>query len=152
MNQEYHIWNFIEKRADDECWPCKLPDGDARGHKHFSLYGKKVYAHRLVYKLSKGEIPEGLLILHLCSNPACCNPAHLKAGTKSENVKQSYRDNPFMTAIRSGSNNGRSKFTEDEVEAIRSSTDSHAACARRYKVNEVTIARIRKGLRYVSAR
>ena len=152
VNQSYHIWEHITKGSDTDCWPCTLSSGDAHGHKLFNFRGGKIYAHRLVYEITKGIIPEGLLILHLCSNPACCNPAHLKAGTKAENVKQSYAENPFMHAVRSGSLNGRSKFTESEIEEIRSSVDSHAACARRYKVNESTISRIRRGLRYASAR
>ena len=44
-------------------------------------------AHRIAYTIAKGEITEGLVIMHLCHNPPCCNPSHLQEGTYSENVR-----------------------------------------------------------------
>lgn len=51
--------------------------------------GKNWAAHRLSYKLFKGEIPDGLDILHKCDNPPCCNPEHLTPGTPKENAEDS---------------------------------------------------------------
>jgi hypothetical protein len=45
-------------------------------------------AHRLAYELEVGPIPEGLVLDHLCSNPACVNPAHLEPVTQKENVRR----------------------------------------------------------------
>ena len=44
------------------------------------------YAHRLTYKTFIGNIPKGLLVMHSCDVPACCNPNHLKVGTDQDNV------------------------------------------------------------------
>lgn len=42
-------------------------------------------AHRVAYELSKGPIPGGLELDHLCRNPACINPDHLEAVTRKVN-------------------------------------------------------------------
>lgn len=43
-------------------------------------------AHRVSYRLFKGEIPEGTEIDHLCKVKCCVNPDHLEAVTHAENV------------------------------------------------------------------
>lgn len=50
-------------------------------------YGKfrNKSAHRQVYSIVKGEIPEGYLIDHLCNTRNCINPDHLQLSTPKEN-------------------------------------------------------------------
>ena len=43
-------------------------------------------AHRVAYVLTHGEPPQGMDIAHTCHNKLCCNPAHLEAQTRSENI------------------------------------------------------------------
>jgi len=53
-------------------------------------YGERrmVYAHRFSYEQWVGEIPDGLVIDHLCRNPSCSNPFHLEAVTHQQNIKR----------------------------------------------------------------
>jgi hypothetical protein len=48
--------------------------------------GKNLYAHRLVWEAVNGPIHDGLVLDHLCRNPACVNPHHLEPVTNKENI------------------------------------------------------------------
>lgn len=50
--------------------------------------GKRVRVHRLAYELRNGPIQAGLEIDHLCRNRRCCNPAHMEAVTREENIRR----------------------------------------------------------------
>lgn len=82
---------YFETRIDvvDECWLWKLAK-NTQGHgicTSMLVDGvKRTYtAHRLSYLLHSGEISNGLVVRHTCTNKSCCNPAHLILGTQSDN-------------------------------------------------------------------
>lgn len=62
---------------DDTCveWP---------GYRGAANYGRVFFAgrarlaHRVMYELLCGPIPEGHVIDHLCRNTSCINPAHME--------------------------------------------------------------------------
>jgi hypothetical protein len=106
------FWRHVEQRGPDECWlwqASKNKDG----------YGafQSGLAHRHAWLLSKGEIPNGLYVLHKCDNPGCCNPQHLFIGTQKDNMAdmRSKGRGPDTK----GSANGRAKLSEDDVLEIR---------------------------------
>lgn len=69
---------------------CQLWQGarDRKGYGSLSHNGRRWSAHRAAYTGTKGPIPEGLHIDHLCRKPSCCNPDHLEAVTPLENVRR----------------------------------------------------------------
>lgn len=48
--------------------------------------GRAWMAHRLVFWLLRGEIPENHVLDHLCRRRHCCNPDHLEPVTVRENT------------------------------------------------------------------
>lgn len=69
---------------------CLLWQGaKARGYGHVRVPGGRVVlAHRLAFALSKGPVPEGMVVLHTCDVPSCINPEHLRLGTQAENNRE----------------------------------------------------------------
>jgi hypothetical protein len=71
-------------RQDSGCWEwtaCKIKTGYGRVQ---MKEGPKL-AHRIIYELLVGPIPEGLTLDHLCRNRSCVNPSHLEPVTMREN-------------------------------------------------------------------
>lgn len=58
------------------------------GYGVISYQGKRVYTHRLSYTLCRGQIPEGMVLDHLCRNTLCFNPNHLEPVTQRENTRR----------------------------------------------------------------
>lgn len=86
----YRFWMKVQKRNDTECWDW-LDAIKLDGYGYFNLGCRqngqqvKVGAHRVAYWLSKGPMPEGLELDHLCRNRSCVNPNHLEPVTHREN-------------------------------------------------------------------
>lgn len=52
-----------------------------------SVKGRDVYLHRWVWEQINGPIPPGMEILHTCDNPPCFLYAHLRLGTRADNMQ-----------------------------------------------------------------
>lgn len=80
----------IERIPFSGCW---IWNGRTGGQKNpygvVSLsHSKSVGAHRYVYELLRGPIPQGLHLDHLCMLPLCVNPDHLEPVTPKENARR----------------------------------------------------------------
>lgn len=61
---------------------------DTKGYAQLSVNGSLRMAHRLAYEQLCGQIPQGLVLDHLCRVPHCVNPAHLEPVTFAENIRR----------------------------------------------------------------
>lgn len=70
--------------------------GGNRGTDGFAQIGKNgsaVNAHRELYKILKGPLSSGTVLLHRKGCPRnCVNPAHLTPGTSKQNNQQTWDD------------------------------------------------------------
>jgi len=57
------------------------------GYGRFVLNRFVENAHRAAYKIFVGPIPDGLQINHHCGHRWCVNPAHIYAGTQTDNMQ-----------------------------------------------------------------
>lgn len=58
---------------------------DTCGYGSVKFSGRLRSVHIVTYEASKGPVPPGLELDHLCRNRACCNPDHLEPVTHREN-------------------------------------------------------------------
>ena len=88
-NRETAIGGMIKPQPDG-CW---LFTGQrtTAGYGVVWAYGESELAHRFVYRTLIDEIPDGLILHHTCETPACVNPDHLAALTKSEHSTEHAR-------------------------------------------------------------
>lgn len=62
------------------------------GYGRFRLNGEYALAHRYLYELTHGPVPDGYELDHLCRVRRCVNPAHLEPVTRSENTLRGERN------------------------------------------------------------
>jgi hypothetical protein len=84
---ERQYWALVDGRDDpDACWSW-TGQAHSGGYGTFNVGVRHELAHRLALELSGTPIPPGLVVVHLCGNKRCCNPAHLRVVTRSEYMK-----------------------------------------------------------------
>lgn len=125
------------------CWlwtACLLKGG----YGMMGVHGTNELAHRLSWRIHKGEIPDGLCVCHHCDNRSCVNPDHLFLGTYQDNMTDKVRkgrQNRIPTQL--GEQSPHSKLTNDDVLTIRrlksTGTTSTKELSSRYNVSERNI-------------
>jgi len=144
------FWSKVERKGDDECWEWK-------GTRDIGNYGKlyisspkrtTLMAHRISYFLKNGKFPLEMKILHICDNPPCCNPNHLKIGTQKDNVDDCIKKG--RRSPQNCDNNNRRILNSSQVietkELYETGSYSAREIAEKYCVHTTTINYILRGI------
>jgi hypothetical protein len=87
MSIENRFWPKVNKKGLEECWDwIGALSSNGYGHICYPDRYTHVLAHRMVWMLTNGSIPDKKLVLHKCDNPKCVNPNHLYLGSPSDNM------------------------------------------------------------------
>jgi hypothetical protein len=131
------FWSKVEVGDVGECWPWRA-NKNSVGYGKFYSGERQVFAHRFACELVNGKTPVGMVVMHKCDNPPCCNPRHLLVGT--------YRDNA-EDMVRKGRgnyvNNAKRKLTPEQVREIRASPEKGRDLAKKFGVAPSTVSMIR---------
>ena len=142
----------VDQRGPDDCWPWKAWRTKA-GHGRFCVWDSKrrrvigVMAHRAIWELEHGPIPNGLQVLHNCDNPPCCNPDHLKLGTVADNMRDRKNRGRYNTQPR-GEKHWRARLTEAAIREMmrrRAKGETLKALSEAFGVDCSTVHLIAKG-------
>jgi len=114
------FWIKVDRHHASGCWVW-VANRNNKGYGLFRPGGTlpKELAHRLSYAEAFGPIPKGALILHSCDNPACVNPAHLRAGSHKENVSDMDLRGRRVSNSPKGEANCNARMSADAVIRLR---------------------------------
>lgn len=80
---EQRLSSYIEQRVEHVPSGCLIWTGGLRTN---GYVGISLYAHRIVWELHRGPIPDGLVVDHMCRCRVCLNPEHMRVVTHDENI------------------------------------------------------------------
>ena len=140
---EERFWSKVAIAGEDDCWFWMA--ASKRGYGLVRHEGRQQMAHRVSYKISKGEIPEDLVVRHKCDNPSCVNPTHLELGTHKQNNADMYERGRNVNP-RGESSSVSTLKTADVIEIRR----LYASCSATEieKTTGYTIGEIKSALRH----
>jgi hypothetical protein len=140
---------FDSKWEEDELRGCWLWTAACYGTGYgvLRVNGRNHHAHRMSWRFHRGEIPEGMHVLHKCDVRSCVNPDHLFLGTNDDNIQDCISKGRWAC----GEKAAKAKLTTvDIIEIIRlhNSGLGYKKLGKQFGVDFSTIYKITKRKRW----
>ncbi len=158
---KYRFWSKVNKKGKNDCWYWEAGK-DQSGYGRFNLGGRIFHSSQIALAISGTDVKSGDNVLHslTCTKNAeknfgdatisrlCCNPNHLRVGTKKENsadTKKCGRMRGLFDGTKRyyGENHPRVKLSYTDVLNILEDKRTEREIADEYKVAQSTINRIK---------
>ena len=69
----------------NDCWEWIGSCNSLTGYGKKQFNNRTLSAHRWLYEMLFGKIPDNMVINHLCNNKKCVNPYHLEVVSQADN-------------------------------------------------------------------
>lgn len=136
MEAKRALWKRVEPTLKAMPNGCRIFTGQLnnRGYPftpiRFAGRNTRVSMHRVALEVKRGQLLGKLFCCHHCDTPACCNPAHLFAGTARDNVRDCLSKGRHASQKKRQSQTARRPrgliITQNPHESIHPSETPHA--------------------------
>jgi hypothetical protein len=142
------------KNTDTEIGECyEFPSRNAAGYGQIQSGGRKNrrhwYAHRVVWEMAHGPVPDGMVVRHRCDNPPCVRLDHLLLGTNADNTRDMMERGRGKQPRFKKEDHPLAKLTQQDVNEIRyvyrHDGASQSQLAALFGVSQSQIGRIVRG-------
>lgn len=127
-------FKFLTKRMPNGCleWQGPIaPNGYGQTKWNRAYFS----AHKFSWTLHRGNVQDGMLVLHKCDNKRCVDPEHLYIGTGQQNSA----DAIARGQIKTGTQHALSKLTDAQIAEARNSAESIKGMAAKFGVHWATL-------------
>lgn len=157
LSLKYWILHNINVNRETGCWEwARSLDSAGYGliRDTSGPRSRLLKAHRALYEIEKGPIPQGLICCHKCDNPKCCNPDHIFLGTYKDNTQDAVKKKRMKQPCLKAEKSPVAKLTNADVleirERYRTTKDSAAKISKDYGVGSHCIQQIVAGVNWRS--
>jgi transposase len=125
-----------------DCWELHgIGYVDEKGYTRFKIKSQTVKSYRFFYERYNGQIPKDRMCCHRCNNPRCVNPAHLYAGTATDNMRDMVNAGRSSLGKILGSRK-LSKEAQEEAIMLKKEGKTAEFIANHFGVGQTTICRL----------
>lgn len=142
---EKRFWDKVNKTRTCWLWAGSLNN---KGYGRINVGGKVLLAHRVSYEMEYGLTRKDI-ILHICDEPKCVNPKHLRIGSYKDNTQDMYKKGRACI----GEERSQAKLTWEKVDKIRSLYPkggwTHRGLAKKFGISSGIITEILNNKRWI---